>query len=160
MITINNINGSPESIPEKYKQQHFDGDFFYFFETEEEVLLFQSFVKPKIENGVIIETATSEDIEALDPRNAPDYYLIRVDVGSELVRRVSDNFLKEIRSGVRTFQEVMTLEEKLEKTMNSLSLGQLLTARYKISLVKDSIPADLFMYIFSEISNLCDIHYQ
>jgi len=160
MITINNINGSPEFIPEKYKQQHFDGDFFYFFETEEEVLLFQSFVKPKIVNGVIIESATAEDVNALDPRNAPEYYLVRTEAGSELVRKVSDNFLKEIKSGVRTFQEVMGLEEKLEKTMASLNTGQLLTARYKISLVKDLIPTDLFVYIFSEISNLCDIHYQ
>jgi hypothetical protein len=160
MITINNINGSPEFIPEKYKQQHFDGDFFYFFETEEEVSLFQSFVKPKIVNGVIIESATAEDVNALDPRNAPEYYLVRTEAGSELVRKVSDNFLKEIKSGVRTFQEVMGLEEKLEKTMASLNTGQLLTARYKISLVKDLIPTDLFVYIFSEISNLCDIHYQ
>jgi hypothetical protein len=160
MITVNSIDGSPETIPKTYELQLFDGEFFHFFETDEEVALFQSFVKPKIVNGVIIESATAEDINALDPRNAPEYYLVRTEAGSELVRKVSDNFLKEIKSGIRNFQEVMTLEEKLEKTMNSLSLGQLLTARYKISLVKDLIPTDLFVYIFSEISNLCDIHYQ
>jgi hypothetical protein len=160
MITVNSIDGSPETIPKTYELQLFDGEFFHFFETDEEVALFQSFVKPKIVNGVIIESATAEDINALDPRNAPEYYLVRTEAGSELVRKVSDNFLKEIKSGIRTFQEVMTLEEKLEKTMNSLSLGQLLTARYKISLVKDLIPTNLFVYIFSEISNLCDIHYQ
>lgn len=159
MITVNSIDGSPEFIPETYKQQLFDGEFFHFFETDEEVALFQSFVKPKIVNGVIIESATDEDINALDPRNAPEYYLVRTEAGSELVRRVSDNFLKEIKSDVRTFQEVMGLEENLEKTMASLNAGQLLTAKYKISLVKNSIPEDLFTYIFLEISNLCNTHY-
>lgn len=37
MITVNNINGKPESKPASWKGVHSDSDYFYFFETDEEV---------------------------------------------------------------------------------------------------------------------------
>lgn len=40
MITVNNINGSPESTPANYIARHSDGSYFYFFETKEEWELF------------------------------------------------------------------------------------------------------------------------
>ena len=159
MITINNIEGSPEFIPETYKQQHFDGDYFYFFETDEEVALFKSCVKPKIINNVITETATPQDILDADPKNSAQYYLIREEAGKELVRLVSDMLLKDINSGVRTFVDTMIIEEKLEKTMASLNMGQLLTGKYKMSLTQGTIPNDLFSFIFTSIDNLCKVHY-
>lgn len=37
MITVKNINGSPEIIPDKYVGVHSDENFFYFFENENEL---------------------------------------------------------------------------------------------------------------------------
>lgn len=36
MITVNNINGKPESVPENYKGVHSDDNKFYFFESTQE----------------------------------------------------------------------------------------------------------------------------
>lgn len=36
MVTVNNINGNPESTPEVYFGSKSDGQFFYFYETKEE----------------------------------------------------------------------------------------------------------------------------
>lgn len=105
------------------------------------------------------EGATAEEIYNADTRNSPDYYMVREQAGKELVRLVSDMLLKDIKSGVRTFDDTMIIEEKLDKTMASLNSGQLLTAKYKINLTQGSIPTDLYSFIFTSIDNLCNIHY-
>lgn len=159
MIKVNNIDGSPESVVADCKMTYCDGDYFYFFETDEEVSQFKSFLKPKIVDGVITESATQQDIINADPRNASEYYLIREEAGKALVRLVSDMLLKDIKTGVRSFADTMAIEEKLDKTMASLNTGQLLTGKYKMSLTQGAIPNDLFVFIFSSIDNLCKIHY-
>ena len=36
MIRVNNINGTPEVTPTEFISSHFDGQYFYFFESEQE----------------------------------------------------------------------------------------------------------------------------
>lgn len=124
-------------------------------------ILLDSFVKPKydVQTDTFYEGATPEEIYNADTRNSPDYYIVREQAGKELVRLVSDMLLKDIKSGVRTFDDTMIIEEKLEKTMASLNSGQLLTAKYKINLAQGSIPTDLYSFILTSIDNLCNIHY-
>lgn len=40
MIKALSINGVPETTPEKFFGSHFDGDYFYFFESEEDRISF------------------------------------------------------------------------------------------------------------------------
>lgn len=40
MIRVNNLNGSPEAVPTEFTSSHFDGDYFYFFESEEDRISF------------------------------------------------------------------------------------------------------------------------
>lgn len=40
MIKVLSINGVPETTPEKFFGSHFDGDYFYFFESEEDRISF------------------------------------------------------------------------------------------------------------------------
>lgn len=124
-------------------------------------IMTEYFVKPKYnpQTDTFYEGATPEEIYNADTRNSPDYYIVREQAGKELVRLVSDMLLKDIKSGVRTFDDTMVIEEKLEKTMASLNSGQLLTAKYKINLAQGSIPTDLYSIIFTSIDNICNIHY-
>jgi len=45
MIKVLSINGVPETTPEKIFGSHFDGEFFYFFESEEEKADFYASIK-------------------------------------------------------------------------------------------------------------------
>lgn len=159
MIQVKNIEGSAESIPEFYILIFSDDNYFYFLETDDEVTKYNSLIKPIVVDGMLTEGAKAEDILALDPRNGAEYYKVREEAGKALVRLVSDMLLKDIKSGVRSFADTMAIEEKLDKTMDSLNTGQLLTAKYKMSLTQNLIPSNLFLFIFTEISNLCKIHY-
>ena len=40
MIRVNNNNGSPEITPTEFIGSHFDGEYFYFFESEQEQIDF------------------------------------------------------------------------------------------------------------------------
>ena len=124
-------------------------------------VVINSYIRPKYdpETDTFYEGATPKEIYDADPRNAPDYYIVREGAGKELVRLVSDMLLKDIKTGVRSFADTMAIEEKLDKTMASLNTGQLLTGKYKMSLTQGIIPSDLFVFIFSSIDKLCKTHY-
>jgi spore coat protein CotH len=67
MITVNNIDGAPESTPETYYAVHNNENFFYFFDTEEEHETYLStlpVIEQQPEPNPIIEflkTATEEE---------------------------------------------------------------------------------------------------
>ena len=154
MITQNNT----DTLPENYLQQVFDGSNYHFLETKSEVDLFASFVAPKIENGVISEDATPDQIFKSDPRNHADYYLVRAEAGQKLVNDITNILLFEYKSGVRSLSDTMAIEAKLDGVIASLNFGQLITAEYKISQVT-GIDTELHNQIKASIHDLTTIHY-
>lgn len=68
MITVNKIEGSPETTPEIYYSVHSDDSFFYFFESAEEHQAFLNLlptspeVTPPSPIIEFLQNATSEEI--------------------------------------------------------------------------------------------------
>lgn len=118
------------------------------------------FTKPfyNFDTDQYYEGATAEEIHASDPKNHPDYYLVRADAGQKLVNEITNKLLFDYKTGVRSLQDTMTIESKLDNVIASLNFGQLITAKFKISQVT-GIDSTLMSEIISSINSLVTAHY-
>lgn len=126
------------------------------------------------ENGVVLQTG--EDAKTFidemfgegsydnyfklnDPRNQPDYYLVRAEAGKKFVNDVTFMLLTNLKTGAATLEQTMAIEETLEKVINKLNDGNFVTAKYKLTLVKDNVSDTLYTLVMTGIDNLISIHY-
>jgi hypothetical protein len=140
MIKVNNINGTPETIPSSYKLVHFDGSYFNFLETDQEVEDYY--------NSIPYE----------DTRLSANYYVTRAESGKEFVNDVTTSLLTSYINGQRTFQEIMSIEELLERVIDKLNDGNFLTAKYKLTQVV-GLEQQLYHEIMQGIDDRIAIHY-
>ena len=140
MIQVNSIDGTPEYIPSQYKLVHFDGVYFNFLETDQEVADYNA--------TIIVE----------DPRRSADYYEVRAAAGRKFVNEVTTNLLTDYYEGRRTFAEIMAIEELLEKVIDKLNDGNFLTAKYRLISVV-GLDTTLYTEIMTGIDSRIAIHY-
>jgi hypothetical protein len=141
MIKVNNINGTPETIPSQYKMVNSDDNYFYFFETQQEIDDFINSQPP-----------------IADDRLSPTYYIIRAESGREFVNDVTTSLLTSYINEQRTFQQIMDIEELLEKVIDKLNDGNFLTAKYKLTQVV-GLETQLYTEIMDGIESRILIHY-
>lgn len=93
-----------------------------------------------------------------DPRNAPEYYKVRSEAGTNLVNDVTNQLLLKYNSGEMTLQEIVAINKNLKDTTELLMRGQIIIAEYELS-VAQNVPSDMRSYIASSIQELKAEHY-
>lgn len=159
MITINNIDGSPENIPETYKQQHFDGNYFYFLETDEEVTSFQSLKIPIVVNGKFVEGATQDDIvkEQIDSEYL--LYVKRQKDGQDYHLRICAELRIMKLSGSINQAQYDIIYTILGPTRNEVVTGNWLSGLKELEKVQSSLSPTLYDRLHLDISTYISENY-
>lgn len=159
MIQVNNINGNPETVPNIYKQQHFDGNYFYFLETDEEVTLFQSLKIPIVVNGVFTEGATQEDLiqEQIDSEYI--LYLKRQKDGQDYHLRICAELRIMKLNGSINQSQYDIIYTILGPTRNEVVTGNWLSGLKELEKVQSFLSRTLYDRLYLDISTYISENY-
>ena len=124
----------------------------------------ENFLKPILENGIVVEGATPEEIQSQQIKNAlqseTERYIKRQQDGVQMYAEISAEFRLAKLNGLMSESTQSAIEKILISVRNEVLAGQWVSAKNELELIGNSnIGADLYNRLHNQISNYITENY-